>query len=236
VKYGETHVMCGRYSLTVSPEQIRRAFPQLTLTWDPSPRWNIAPSQDVLVALNDGSKEITTAKWGLIPSWEKAPNGGRKPINARLETLAQSRLFAPLLKRRRCAIISDGFFEWATEDGKKLPYHFRLKTREPFAFAGLWDQRDGIPSCSIVTGAANELVAPLHDRMPMILRPDDLAMWMRHKELAAAEAIAMLHPFAEGLMERQRVSTLVNKPRNDVPEIFTEAPDQATVTTTLPTC
>jgi len=228
--------MCGRYFLTVSSEQIRRTFPQLTLTWDPPPRWNIAPSQDVLVALNDGSQEIKTAKWGLVPSWEKARNGGRKPINARLETLAQSRLFAPLLRRRRCAIIGDGFYEWATEDGKKLPYYFRLRSREPFAFAGLWDKRDGIPSCTIVTGASNELVAPLHDRMPMILRPDDLPMWIQPEELAAADAIMMLHPYAAGLMERQRVSTLANNPRNNVPEIFAEAPAQETVTATLPTC
>lgn len=170
--------MCGRYSLTVSADEIRRTFPQLALQWDPHPRWNIAPSQDVLVALNDGSQEITTAKWGLIPSWEKAPNGGRKPINARLETLAQSRLFAPLLRRRRCAIIGDGFFEWATEDGKKLPYYFRLKSREPFAFAGLWDKRDGIPSCTIITGPPNELVASLHDRMPILLDPQNLSTWI----------------------------------------------------------
>lgn len=207
--------------MTVSPDKIRTAFPGLKLSWEPPPRYNVAPSQEVLVALNDGSSEITTARWGLVPSWEKSPDGGRKPINARLETLAESRLFAPLLRRRRCAIFGDGFYEWGLEDGKKIPYYFSLKAGEPFAFAGLWDVREGSSSCTIVTGPPNALVAPIHDRMPMILLNDDLSSWIRVGELPAGDAIAMLHPYPEELMKSRRVSRLVNNTRNDVPEILT---------------
>jgi putative SOS response-associated peptidase YedK len=138
--------MCGRFTFAVSTERMRNAFPWLNIQESISPRWNIAPSQAVLAALNDGTYETSTAKWGLIPSWERALNGGRKPINARIETLAESRLFAPLLRRKRCAIFADGFYEWATEDGKKIPYHFRLQGLNPtfVSRAAIWEKPDEI--------------------------------------------------------------------------------------------
>lgn len=206
--------MCGRMTLSVNANEIRRKFPYLELAWEPTPRFNIAPSQNVLVALNDRSGEITTARWGLVPSWEKAPNGGRKPINARLETLAASRMFAPLLHRRRCAVFADGFFEWETEGGKKIPYHFHLRSGEPFAFAGLWDRREDT-TCTIITGPPNGLVAPLHDRMPMILMDDDVPAWIEADELTSGKAESMLHPYPGDQMERVQVSSRVNNPQND---------------------
>lgn len=215
--------MCGRYTLVASPDQIRQAFPSLNLTWDPPQRFNIAPSQEVLIAKNDGSNAMTTARWGLIPSWEKSPTGGRRPINARLEGLAESRMYGPLLRRHRCAVFGDGFFEWALEAGKKIPYYFRLKGGTPFAFAGLWAEREGASTCTIVTGPPNRLVATIHERMPIILPSGALAIWLQTGELSIAEATAMLHPYPEERMERRRVSTLVNNVRNDLPAILAAA-------------
>ena len=213
--------MCGRFTFAVSTERMQNAFPWLRIQESISPRWNIAPSQGVLVALNDGTYEASTAKWGLIPSWERAPDGGRKPINARIETLAESKLFAPLLRRKRCAIFADGFYEWATEDGKKIPYHFRLQGGEPFAFAGLWDRRDDLPTCTIITGSPNEVVATVHNRMPMLLARESVQGWIDQEEITAEKALGFLASCSADLMERRRASAAVNNPRHDASDLQT---------------
>jgi putative SOS response-associated peptidase YedK len=213
-------------SLSASSEDIRRKYPYLRFPWELAPHYNIAPAQAVPIAKNDASFEVAPAHWGLIASWVRSPKAARQPINARIETLADSRLFGPLLRWKRCAIFADGFFEWRLQDGTNTPYHFRLRSREPFAFAGLWDtwrgERDSeqITSCAIITGPPNALVAEIHDRMPMMLADADVPRWIADGELPEAAAIAMLHPYPAGEMERLRVSSLVNNARNDRPEVL----------------
>jgi putative SOS response-associated peptidase YedK len=197
--------MCGRYTLTarrlrVLEERLNTTFPEL------SPRYNIAPSQPVpIVRAAEEGYELATVRWGLVPSWAKEPKSSYSMINARAETIAEKLAYRTPFRRRRCLIPADGFYEWRQTNGRKEPYHIRMKNREPFAFAGLWEHWEGegqvIESCSIMVTEANELVRSIHDRMPVILAPEDYRLWLDPAITKTEPLQALLRPYAAEEME-----------------------------------
>jgi putative SOS response-associated peptidase YedK len=194
------------------------------------PRYNIAPSQPIAVVANNGQNRLEFLQWGLIPSWAKDPQIGNQMINARAESLAQKPSFRVAYRRRRCLIPADGFFEWRKEDGSrsKTPMYIHMKSGQPFAFAGLWEiwQQNGdtpLLSCTIITTAPNALLETIHNRMPVILRPEDYALWLDPEERTPQQLDGLLVPFAADQMEAYAVSTLVNSPRFDSPACIAPA-------------
>ena len=222
--------MCGRFALTVDPADLQENFPEFSFPPAYAPRYNIAPTQPILALPNDGTSEATFFVWGLIPSWAKDPSIGSRLINARAETLGEKPAFRSAFRNRRCLIFADGFFEWQAQPGSKskIPHFIRLKTGEPFAFAGLWEHwsaPDGseVKSATIVTTSPNELMAKLHNRMPVILDHDAYTQWLDPTPRPAAELQNWLTPFPAERMAAYPVSTLVNRPENDRPEIVQPA-------------
>ena len=214
--------MCGRFALTVDPADLQAAFPEFIFPTQGAPRFNIAPSQPILSLPNDGTNRANFFIWGLIPSWAKDPSMGNRMINARAETLAEKPAFRSAYKYHRCLIFSDGFFEWQARPGSKskVPHFIRLKSGAPFAFAGLWEHwesADGssIGSASIITTEPNQLLAPIHNRMPVILPPDTFSYWLDPAPLVPNRLQNLLVPYPASEMEIYAVSTLVNKPSND---------------------
>lgn len=221
--------MCGRFTLTADPDAIRAAFPNLTVPAQIRPRYNVAPSQPVAVIANSQPDKLDFYLWGLIPSWSKDLQMSQKMINARGETLAEKPSFRTAYRRRRCLILADGFYEWQkNSDKSKTPMHIRLKSGEPFAFAGLWElwhSPDGDPvySCTIITTTPNTLMKSIHDRMPVILEPGDYPLWLEPGELNPEVLNPLIRPFPPEQMDAYSVSTLVNSPANDVPECLLPA-------------
>jgi putative SOS response-associated peptidase YedK len=215
--------MCGRFTLTSSEEQIAAVLPDLVFDFDVQPRYNIAPTQPVPTVLNVEPKRVQAAHWGLIPHWAKDASIGSRMINARAETLHEKPAFKRPLKRQRCVILADGFYEWKpVSSGKKQPFYIRLRGGGLFFLAGLWDrwrspEGQEVLSATIVTTHANELVAPLHNRMPVILRLETTRAWLAPGELEADEALALLAPLPAEAMELFPVSTAVNRPAIDDP-------------------
>ena len=217
--------MCGRFTLTVNPEELQQQFglnepPPAELV----PRYNIAPSQAVAVVANTPDRKLELFQWGLIPSWAKDPKIGNKLINARAETLAEKPSFRTALKRRRCLVVADGFYEWKKEGTAKTPMYIQLKDGRPFAFAGLWEvwqPPDGsvIKTCTIITTEPNALLAGIHNRMPAILPPRAYDQWLTPGELPSIEAMALLGPYDPAEMKATPVSSRVNSPAVDTPEL-----------------
>jgi len=180
--------MCGRFTLNITPSKLTEYF-DITDDLDFSPSWNIAPSSQInsIVADESGSKHLQTMRWGLIPSWAKDETIGNKLINARSETVAEKPSFRSAFKRRRCLIPASGFYEWKTENGIKQPWYISLMSGEPMAFAGLWEtwnpkEGESIESCCIITTAANSFMEPIHERMPVILYPEQWSFWLSQQE------------------------------------------------------
>jgi putative SOS response-associated peptidase YedK len=222
--------MCGRFSLTVDPSDLQEAFPDFSFPLQAAPRFNIAPTQPVMVLPNDGTQKADFYVWGLIPSWAKDPTIGSRLINARAETLAEKPSFRGALKYHRCLIFADGFFEWQAQVGSKskVPHFIHLKSGKPFAFAGLWEhwqspEGSEIKSATIITTEPNDLMSRLHNRMPVILHESDYAKWLDPAPRQAADLQPLLVPYPAGEMEAFPVSTLVNSPANDRPEILLPA-------------
>jgi putative SOS response-associated peptidase YedK len=216
--------MCGRYTLTLDPDELQELF---GLSEPPppglAPRYNIAPSQPVAVVPNRETRKLELFRWGLIPAWAKDPKIGSQMINARSETAAEKPAFRAAFKKRRCLILADGFYEWQRTETRKTPVYFQLEGGRPFAFAGLWEawaspDQGTVHSCTILTTQANTLVAPTHDRMPVILPPDAYPLWLSPGELAAEQARRLLQPFAPEQMTVRAVSSRVNNPNFDSPE------------------
>lgn len=212
--------MCGRYTLRTNLSLIAEAF-QVDAVGSAPPRFNVAPETLVAgIRRNDRqTRELIFFQWGLIPSWSKDPKVGRQLINARGETVATKPSFRAAFRSRRCLILADGFFEWKRDGRKKQPYYIRLSEDRPFAFAGLWEQWRGgdqvIESCTIITTEANELIRPLHDRMPVILDSADYEDWLNpHSDRGPA----LLRPFPPDRMTYYPVSDLVNRATNNLPE------------------
>jgi putative SOS response-associated peptidase YedK len=212
--------MCGRYMLTSPVDALRQLFlfeqrPNLM------PRYNIAPTQDVPIVrlTREGdARELIMVRWGLVPWWAEDLKIGNRLINARRETVHSMRPFREAYQRRRCLVPADGFFEWRKEGKTRQPLLFRRKDQAPFAFAGLWERwkqpSDGtvVRSCTIITCPANQLVAPIHDRMPVILAPEDHARWL---DPTATDPRSLLEPCPAAWLESFPVSPRVNNPQND---------------------
>jgi putative SOS response-associated peptidase YedK len=222
--------MCGRFSLTLTADQLSLAFPWLQVPQQVEPRYNIAPTQPVAVVANSNRSQLDYFQWGLVPSWAKDPSIGNRMINARAETLAEKPSFRAAYRRRRCLILADGFYEWQSDPGRgpKIPYYLRLGNGDPFAFAGLWEDwhaPDGsrLLSCTIITTRPNELVAPIHNRMPAILAPDAYDLWLSPDDQPAERLQPLLGPYRADDMIGYPVSRVVNNPANDVPECILRA-------------
>jgi len=222
--------MCGRFALTVDPADLQDAFTEFIFPLQGAPRFNIAPTQPILALPNDGTSKANFFVWGLIPSWAKDQSIGSRLINARAETLAEKPAFRAAYKYRRCLIFSDGFFEWQARPGSKskIPFFIHLKSGAPFAFAGLWEHwqtADGseIHSAAIITTEPNKLMAPIHNRMPVILNHTGYAQWLDPSPQAPERLQSLLIPYPAEELSAFPVSTLVNSPANDSREIVVPA-------------
>jgi putative SOS response-associated peptidase YedK len=222
--------MCGRFALTVDPAGLQNAFPEFAFPAQYAARFNIAPSQPILALPNEGTNKVEFFIWGLIPSWAKDPSIGSRMINARAETLAEKPAFRSAYKYHRCLIFANGFYEWQAQPGvkSKVPHFIQLKSGNPFAFAGLWEHwqsPDGsaIRTATIITTEPNELMAKLHNRMPVILPADVYTQWLDSAPQQPARLQQLLAPFPAGEMEAYPVSTLVNSPANDLSECILPA-------------
>lgn len=219
--------MCGRFIQISDPEVIRLSVPGLEI--DPavregaSARYNIAPTQHILAVLNTSKPLLTRVRWGLVPFWARDPSVGGRMINARGETLREKSSFRTPLRKRRCIIFSEGFYEWKTGHGGKRPYLIRMKDSRPFGMAGLWDLwKDAgtgreMTTAAIVTTTPNTLTAAIHDRMPAVLKPADYPVWLDAGTPGDETLMSCIAPYPPGEMEAFEVSRLVNSPENDSP-------------------
>ncbi len=218
--------MCGRYTLTASGQELVDLFglPEAPVL---DPRYNVAPSQAVpVVRAGAAGRQLVLARWGLIPHWANDPAIGNRLINARSDTAAEKPSFRDAFRKRRCLIPATGFYEWQKQGGRKQPFHFRLADGRPFAFAGLWEQWDKgeqpVESCTVLTTAANDVVRPVHECMPVILRPGDFSAWL--DPLGSPAGLqALLRPYPAGEMEGRAVSRRVNDPRHEGPNCLVPA-------------
>ena len=219
--------MCGRFTMMLMPNEMIEAFDLEAMSMEWVPRYNVAPSQPVAVVTDPHTRRLDFMQWGLVPSWARDISIGNKLINARAETINEKPSFRTAFQRRRCLILADGFYEWSKANKSKgitaEPYLFQLKGGAPFAFAGLWEnwessEGDVLKSCTIITTRANGLVAQVHERMPVILTPENAWNWLEAKP--ASQLLGMLQPFSAEKMIMQSVSRLVNDPRREGPEII----------------
>lgn len=209
--------MCGRFTLRKENAELEQAF-QIALELDRQARFNIAPTQDILTVRESpetGEREAVLMHWGLIPPWAPDEKIGNRMINARAETVDEKRSYKGPLKKRRCLILADGFYEWQGEKGEKQPYFIHRKDDKAFAFAGLWEtwKKGGEPveSCTIVTTAANKFMEDLHHRMPVILPKTDYAKWLDSEQQEPEKLLPLLNPHEWRGFEAYPVSKSVNK-------------------------
>ncbi|MEF8792844.1 SOS response-associated peptidase [Thiohalorhabdus sp.] len=227
--------MCGRYGLQTPVDELaRRLNAELALA-DPGPRYNAAPTQTLPVARQPepGRRELIRMEWGLVPFWAKDPQETRSKyslINARAESVADKPAFKAAFRRRRALIPADGFYEWQEQGGDrpKQPYWIRLRSGEPMFFAGLWEGWEGeingepkvIESYCIIVGEPNELLASIHNRMPVVLGPADWGLWLDPEVRDPQPLSSLLAPYPAEAMEAVRVSRRVNSPANDDPGLI----------------
>ncbi len=215
--------MCGRFTRSQTIDEIAEAFFADIVEADLAPSYNVAPTQNIVTIAGNSVKRLSAMRWGLIPSWAKDDSIASKLINARAETVAEKPSFREAFKKRRCLIIADGFYEWKKAGTEKIPHYIRLKSQEPFAFAGLfdhWEAPEGkmLTTCTIITTEANELMSNLHERMPVILPRERYELWLDASVKDAQALKSMLEPFSADLMEAYPVSRLVNSPSNNSPK------------------
>ncbi len=217
--------MCGRFSLGTPAATLAAQFDLFqTPPW--TPRYNIAPTQEVLGVVRDPvrpDRQARRLRWGLIPLWAKDPAIGSQLINAQAETAATKPAFRVAFRKRRCLILADGFYEWRKESRHKQPFHIRMQDGRAFAFAGLWEHwqsPDGatIDSCTILTTTPNEILRPLHHRMAVILNPRDYGVWLDPTIEETTKLKHLLAAYPPEEMIAYPVSTLVNNPVHDTPE------------------
>lgn len=220
--------MCGRFTLTLDPGELKEDLNLGEITFDYQPRYNVAPTQPVAAVRDAQTRNIELLRWGLVPSWAKDITIGDRMINARSETLTEKPAFKNAYAKRRCLILADGFFEWhRAASGSKIPYYFKLKTGKPFAFAGLWEfwrspDGDELRTCTIITTSANTLVAQHHERMPVILPLVAHVPWLA-LQTPAAELKLLLAPYPSEEMTAYPVSKAVNSPANESIECIQQA-------------
>jgi putative SOS response-associated peptidase YedK len=225
--------MCGRFTFAISPEMLAEMF-GITVLADLPRRYNIAPTQQVLaVRTSDEGRRADFLRWGLVPSWAKDPSMGSRMINARSESIHEKPAFRHAIRYRRCIIPAGGFYEWMEQGGKKYPLYVRIKESAIMGFAGIWDhwknpEGETLETCSILTTASNRLIRPLHDRMPVILRPEEYDLWLDRNITEPDRLKPLYEPFPANLMEMYPVSPLVNNPRNDSPACIEPLREDAT--------
>lgn len=227
--------MCGRFTLRTSPGDLAAWFlnASLDLTWPAiRPRFNIAPTQGIVCVRVDPNEadrcEVVQLLWGLIPPWSPDKKSAYKMINARSETIHEKPSFRGPFRKRRCLIVADGFYEWVREGEIKRPFHISMNDGSPFCFAGIWERwnspEGAVESAAILTTSANSLMARIHDRMPVILPPQDFRHWLTAQIPAAGEdpqtqsLLQLLQPFPADRLQAIPVSTLVNSVRNESPD------------------
>ena len=215
--------MCGRFTITLEAADLQQDLGVSEVPSDWLPRFNVAPTQPVGAVLDARARKVEWLRWGLIPSWAKDASIASKLINARSETLAEKPSFRQAFARRRCLILADGFYEWQkASQGPSQPYYFQRVDKKPFAFAGLWEfwkspEGEPVRSCTIITCAANPLVAPVHERMPVILSGEAAWQWL---EPASPEVLAgFLRPYPPELMAAVPISRLVNNANLESPDL-----------------
>lgn len=219
--------MCGRFTLTLDPMELRQAFDLGDFPPEWIPRYNVAPSQPVAVVTDAAQRKVDFMRWGLVPSWAKDLSIGNKLINARSETVIEKPSFRSAFARRRCLILADGFFEWTKPDKATglpaIPHYFQRRGGKPFAFAGLWElwrdpEGDSLRSCTIITCQANPLVAAVHERMPVMFDPRSAWDWLAERQ--PSDLLAMLRPYPAEEMTAHPVSRAVNDPKRDHPAVI----------------
>jgi len=219
--------MCGRFNLIATKLQIMEHFSLQGLP-DYQPDYNIPPGQKIVsvVRLEDGSNKAVNLHWGLIPSWSKDPKISSHLINARAETLTEKPSFRNAYQHRRCLVPATGFFEWQSTETGKRPYHIHQPECALFAFAGLWEhwehQQETVYSCTIITTAANDKIAPIHDRMPVIITSDFYNRWLDKKN-TAVDMAEFLVADAYSTMQLTPISTRINNPLHNDADCLTEA-------------
>jgi len=218
--------MCGRTSLAVAPDILKRRFDA-----QPGPgveipqRYNIAPGEELVAIQNDAPEEFDLLQWGLLPHWADDPDDVPNPINARSETVAEKPMFREAFKQRRCLIPADGFYEWKGSRGSKHPYRIERVDREPYAYAGLWDSwvsasGETRATCTILTTDANDVVGEIHDRMPVMLEPSEEATWLNGGGLD--ELLSLCDPYPDDELRAYPVSKRVNNPQYDSADLLEE--------------
>lgn len=220
--------MCGRFTLSYKSKELQMALglPESELDWQP--RYNIAPTQPIAAILDSETKKIEFLRWGLVPGWAKDIEIGNRLINARSETIMEKPSFKNAFARRRCLILADGFYEWkkpATKGATSQPYYFFLQDKKPFALAGIWEiwhAPDGgeLWSAAIITCDANDVVAPVHERMPVVFDKDQMFDWLQDRP--QKELVQMMQPYPEEKMNSYIVGKAVNSPFNDTPDCIEE--------------
>jgi putative SOS response-associated peptidase YedK len=216
--------MCARVTLRAGVRKVREEFgisgaeaPEV------KPRYNISPGTDVLAVVRNGGNNLKTFRWGLIPTWAKEAAIGNRLINARAETVAEKPAFKAAFAKRRCLVAVDGFYEWHREGGRSVPFYIALKSGRPFGLAGLyetWHDPEGsdVSTCTVITTEANDIVAPIHNRMPVIIPPDERDNWLDPTSQDLKALQVLLRPYAPEEMDAYEVSTFVNYASHDSPE------------------
>jgi putative SOS response-associated peptidase YedK len=215
--------MCGRFARINTAKEIKEIFNLDQIEIELKPSYNIAPTQDVAVILENGDSKLAAMRWGLIPFWAKDIAIGAKLINARSETIDEKPSFKYSFQKRRCLIVANGFYEWQKRGVKKFPYFIHLKDNQPFCFAGIYDnwkspEGDKFTSCSIITTDASKAIKSIHQRMPVILSEKDFSMWFKNRDIQ--ELKKLLIPYSKERIEFHEVSEEVNSPRNDNAELI----------------
>ena len=221
--------MCGRYVLKTPTAQLASHF-KLDEAVDVAPRYNLAPGTDIPTIRQspEGNRVMHLLRWGLVPHWAKDPSIGAKLSNARGETVANKPSFRDAFKRRRCLVPADGFYEWETEGKQKQPYYFSMKSGEPFALGGIWESwrtPDGgiLRTCCLITTDPNEITLPVHDRMPVIVSPDQYEVWLNGESDAA---LALVKPYPTDEMQTWAVSKRVSRSGEEGIDLISPAHDE----------
>ena len=222
--------MCGRFTLKTPATELSAFFEGLNFSGI-RPRYNICPTQQVtcIRESREQNHEVVPLRWGLVPFWAKDLKIGARMINARSETVSEKPSFRAAFKKRRCLVLADGFYEWKKLSEGKQPHFISMQSESPFAMAGLWEswtdksdpQSGTVETCTVLTTEANSMMEPLHDRMPVILQPDDYETWLDPTFEDHNHLQTLLRPFAPEEMQHWPVATIVNRPANDQPECIT---------------
>lgn len=225
--------MCGRYALD-NPDAapVRFKVSDIVEQLELRPNYNVAPSQTLPVIVRHSPNALEFMRWGLIPPWAKDSSVGNRMINARAETVATKPAYRRAFRTQRCLVPASGFFEWQKLPRDKQPYYFRLSSGDLFAFAGLWEswrspEGETLHSYTIITTEANDLLAPVHNRMPVILREADEDTWLDPDLSEPEHLLPLLAPYPAELMQATAVSALVNSPRNNSPAILQPVSEHA---------